>query len=946
VLAAAWQARVLLALLELLALAASQVPPNQSATSNMLATAALSSARRWAGSCFVTFTALCTLLERASAQTLPGCEPEWQSRFGAFPGVDGDVYSMARFDSGAGLALYVGGDFHTAGGVQATRVAKWDGSSWTALGAGVSSTVHALAAFDDGAGKALYAGGKFSTAGGLLVRGVAKWDGAAWTALGAGLSNGASNVVVNALAEFHDGTSSALYVGGEFTHAGGVPVNGIARWRNGAWSALGGGVSGGAYPYVYTLHVHDDGTGPALYVGGEFTLAGWMNAPFLARWRAQGWSAVGAGLNGPVTALATFNAGAGSELMVGGAFTSAGGVAASRVARWRQSTWSAVGAGVDGFVQALLVHDDGTGPALHVGGRFSSAGGAPARALAKWNGSSWSGAAAPLPDSAANWVNALANFPSPTGSRLYVGGRFTLAAPSNAKNFGVAEGASWQSSGSGFNGPIRALETLDWGAGPHLCIGGEFSGANGLSLPLLAVWDGVSLSTLGGGLASGPTGTPLGPRDFAVYDDGAGPALYVAGQFTSAGGTPAANIAKWNGQNWSPLGQGILGVIDAIEVFDDGSGPALYAGGAFGIAGGIVANRVARWDGSSWSPLGSGTSNSVYDLEVFDDGSGPALFAAGVFVLAGGNAANHIAKWDGAQWLPVGAGVSNTAYCMAGFDDGSGPALYVGGDFVQAGGVPAQGVARWNGQHWSAVGGVAPWPLTQVRSFSSFDDGAGPALFAAVSVWLGGGDFRGLVKFDGAQWTLPDSSYASALTLATFDDGRGPALYVGGLSARQPSGDAYLGQWGCPVSSAGVAYCTSGTTSSGCAPSVSAVGAASASAASGFDLRATGVDGQRAGLWFYGASGPALTPWGAGSSSFMCVNSPRQRMAQQFSGGSSGACDGNFAVDWNRFRARHPSGVGQPFAGGEVVCAQAWFRDPPAPKATSLSDALAFVVAP
>jgi hypothetical protein len=53
-----------------------------------------------------------------------------------------------------------------------------------------------------------------------------------------------------------------------------------------------------------------------------------------------------------------------------------------------------------------------------------------------------------------------------------------------------------------------------------------------------------------------------------------------------------------------------------------------------------------------------------------------------------------------------------------------------------------------------------------------------------------------------------------------------------------------------------------------------------------------------------------------------------------------------FSLDWNAFRATHASALGQPFVAGDSVWAQAWFRDPPSPKTTQLSDALAFSVCP
>ena len=49
--------------------------------------------------------------------------------------------------------VYVGGQFTTAGGVAASRIARWDGSSWSALGTGMDNqAVYALAVDSDGGG--------------------------------------------------------------------------------------------------------------------------------------------------------------------------------------------------------------------------------------------------------------------------------------------------------------------------------------------------------------------------------------------------------------------------------------------------------------------------------------------------------------------------------------------------------------------------------------------------------------------------------------------------------------------------------------------------------------------------------------------------------------------------------------------------------------------------
>jgi hypothetical protein len=154
----------------------------------------------------------------------------------------------------SGTNLYAGGYFTTAGGAPANYLAKWDGSAWSALGAGMDWQVNALAV----SGTNLYAGGYFTTAGGVPANYIAKWDGSAWSALGSGM-----NEWVYALAV--SGTN--LYAGGDFTTAGGVPANYIAKWNGRAWSALGSGING----VVAALAA--DGAGH-LFVGGSFSLAG------------------------------------------------------------------------------------------------------------------------------------------------------------------------------------------------------------------------------------------------------------------------------------------------------------------------------------------------------------------------------------------------------------------------------------------------------------------------------------------------------------------------------------------------------------------------------------------------------------------------------------------------------------------------------------------------
>jgi hypothetical protein len=140
-------------------------------------------------------------------------------------------------------------------------------------------------------------------------------------------------------------------------------------------------------------------------------------------------------------------------------------------------------------------------------------------------------------------------------------------------------------------------------------------------------------------------------------------------------------------------------------------------------------------------------------------------------------------------------------------------------------------------------------------------------------------------------------------------------------------------------------YCTAGTSSHGCVPTMSASGTPSAAATSGYTLTTTNLEGQKFGLMFYGITGTAAFPWGTGSS-FLCVKSPTQRIPSANSGGTTKACNGSLSVDFLAYAAANPLSLGMPLAAGEVIDVQTWYRDPPASKTTNLSNGLQFTVAP
>jgi hypothetical protein len=314
----------------------------------------------------------------------------------------------------------------------------------------------------------------------------------------------------------------------------------------------------------------------------------------------------------------------GTNLYVGGEFTMAGGIAANRIVRWNGSSWSALGSGVaGGFIPAPGVYElVVSGSNVYAAGNFTTAGGGFAFDLAKWNGSSWSALGSGI-NGGGGSVNALAV----SSTTLYVGGSFTTAGGSAANNIAEWNGSSWAALGPGMNGQVLALAV----AGTDLYAGGLFTTAGGNAATRIAKWDGSSWTALGSG---------MNDRVYALAVSGSD--VYAGGWFTTAGGNGANYIAKWDGSSWSALGPGLgggafpsIGVV-ALAV----SGSDVYAGGWFTTAGGSPAKYIAKWDGSIWIPLGSGMNNAVWDLAL----SGSDLYAAGYFTTAGGKASGYIAR--------------------------------------------------------------------------------------------------------------------------------------------------------------------------------------------------------------------------------------------------------------------------------------------------------------
>jgi len=740
---------------------------------------------------------------------------DWSENFPTSD-LDGTVWDMAIFNDGTGLALYVGGTFLHASGVPVNHVARWDGTSWSALpgtsAIGVDDEVRALAVYDDGSGEALYVGGDFIVAGGTGASYVARWDGSSWTELQGSLGSGTGGPVWS-MAVHDDGDGRALFVGGEFVDAGGVIVNNIARWDGSDWSALVGASGTGTNNEVLSMASHDDGSGETLFVGGRFSWAGGIPVSYIARWNGSEWAPLqgpsGTGLGSWVEDLAVFDDGGGAALYAGGQFTTAGGQPANRVARWNGVEWSSLdgpsGNGTDGIVWTLEVF----GTDLIAAGQFDQAGGIAVNRVAQWDGSQWAEMSGPSGVGVQRTVDSLIVFDDGNGEALYAGGSIHLAGGEFANSITRWNGVEWspldQALGQGINGAVYALEAYDDGTGIVAVAGGNFGAAGDATAKNIAVWDTRSWSPLVTG--GGAEGTDGLVEALAVFDNGSGPELYAAGWFDTAAGVNVNRIARWTGVDWTPLtapgGTGVQGgnSIRALAVYDDGTGSKLYAGGYFETAGGVTVNDIASWDGSVWTPLtgsfGTGVQGRVEEMTVFDFGDGPSLIVAGAFTSAGGMTVNNIARWDGSEWYPIGnpsdPGFNSTVEALAIFDNGTGATLYAGGNFARAGTsttnpVTVNHIARWSSGLWVALDdGLAIGTPGTVYELETFTGGAdGPSLIVGVtSTVIGSIPASYVAAWNGTAWSTLDGSHGEGLNarpraMLDFIAGTGRALLVGG----------------------------------------------------------------------------------------------------------------------------------------------------------------------
>jgi|GEM_PF-864407 len=650
--------------------------------------------------------------------------------------------------------VYAGGTFSLTPDGFAWGLARFDGTTWGAVGAATADDVNGLAVASDGT---LYVLGDLVLPDAPTARTVlASWNGAAWESI-ATASTFAFGI---ALRLAPDGTVYAAW-----TNPPAGPT--VYAWDGAALTAVGSSLSINLYDLLATA----DGT---LFVAGsDFE----FSAPEVLRWNGTAWVSVAAGLTGnAVYALAELGDG---RLAAGGSLTTAGGAPTGAVAVWDGSAWAPFGSGIAGAVQALAVDVQGV---LHAGGQIGMPGGVSVGHMIYDLGTdAWTTVDGGLGGPGLSLVTDLDV--TPTGD-VFAVGRFSTAGGAPVSNIAAVRvvvgpplptDAGWSPLGAGAGASVRAVVVAPDGT---VYAGGAFTTIGGVPANRVAAWDGFAWSALGDGVNNTVVALTLGL-------DGA---LVAGGIFTTAGGAPASRVARWDGAAWSALGSGVNNTVNALAAGPDG---AIYAGGTFTTAGGAPAARVARWSGTAWSALGSGVSATVNALAVGLDGT---LYAGGSFTVAGGAPASRVAAWDGTAWSPLAAGpsegVNNAVSALA--VDGTG-AVVAGGAFTVAGGVPANRVARWDGAAWTPLGTGMDGPVQAVALTPH-----GGVVAAGSFTLAGGAPTNRIARWDGAAWS-PLGAGVDNLVRALAHD-RVSGVYAGGDFATAGGAPAArLARWQAPM---------------------------------------------------------------------------------------------------------------------------------------------------
>lgn len=485
--------------------------------------------------------------------------------------------------------------------------------------------------------------------------------------------------------------------------------------------------------------------------------------------------------------------------------------------QWMPSS-NTLAPGVSRYINVMIQRRNGEVVVAGELGSIGSSGGSGER-VAIWNGSAWR-SLGPLPQPASfgtpSTIIELAN-----GDLL-----MSLSGTSGSASSYVVRwnGATWSQVGEAFGRgrfdplttSVLALAELPNG---DLVATGGFTTVGTTAINRIARWDGTSWKPLGSGLTTSLVSSSIVGNSLAVRANGD---LIVAGTFASAGGTPVATVARWDGSAWSAFDAGLPG--QAGTIVTAGLNGELFL---TRIAGSVrPATTVFRWNGSAWeaitgsfeelrtrvviapngdllwttdsiqprlyrwngsqttwrtvpigSPLPSSLSFpptlSVLAVAPLADGT---VMVAGAFGTIDGVPAGSMALLDGSSWRAISQGFRGSISLMA----QQGRDVVVAGDFSSAPNAAIRLLARWNGAQWLPLGAGVNGSVTLLHPLPN-----GELLVGGKFTQAGGQPNMGLAIWTGTGWRSvlnpARTTTSSSGPLAAVNLPNGDVLVAGGF---------------------------------------------------------------------------------------------------------------------------------------------------------------------
>jgi hypothetical protein len=510
-------------------------------------------------------------------------------------------------------------------------------------------------------------------------------------------------------------------------------------------------------------------------------------------------------------------------------------------------------------------------------------------------------------------------------------------------------GYTYGSLAAPINGSVDATLARYDGAGNQLWL--RQFGSSGGEIPSACVSDGAGGVYLGGTTSGSIAGPGSVGGAWLARFDGAGNQLWIR-QFTTSA------VHGWGGGE------------ELSDAAPDGAGGVFVAGSTDGNFGGT---HFGKWDAwvAHYDSAGNqtwvqqfGTSATDHLRAVAPDGSGGFYLGGSTGGDFGGTNAGAwdawLARYDGTGsqlWIRQLGTVENDDVWAAA-EGGSGGVYCggkTGGDLVQPGFGLDAWLARYDGagnQLWiRQIGSSNAQPdeldVAAPGGFggvivggSTLGDLGGPTPPIGISIWLARYDASG-----AQEWITNIDSPGSDWARAAASDGAAGVFVCGSTSgslAGPPNGldDGFVVRMGPTCNSDATVYCTAKQNSLGCVPAIAMLSALSASSGSAGTVVASNVVGSMFGIFFHSTSGANAMPFHGG---FLCVSPPLLRHGLLNSGGTAGTCTGSFSEQFNAYIA---GGADPALVAGAQVWIQSWSRDPAAPFADSLSDAVTATICP